>query len=1296
MITAGAVSAQPTSHPRLFFDRDGMDALRERVVTNPTLSKIWEKFKVVQVDSSMDIRVREGGTSNLDRGRGYGDALGAITVAYIVTRDTLYAEKAIEMMISLAEISSWGHHLVAGHISLGMAFAWDVFYDWLSDEQKETIRRGILAKADNHNPNDVQSNINWTASAGEGLIGLAFQGDGGDSFNQFVAELLKDAKWNFKEKERNVLWAHGSDGFPHEGLGYWRKYAHVGLFLKALKFNEPHNDWFNLGKEFPGSEFLKNTGYPRIYADVQHPDLACLTWSDSRQVRNRDNEGAFGNIATLSLVGSEYKDGYVLDFVDHLISENNVRFNGEDWATFVFYNDEGVPKRSYRDLPLSRYWPDMEAAIFRSGWDKDDLVFYMRCGSPGGHSRRLKSFPAGGHDHPDANGFVLFYNNDYLAAEDGSFPTDGPDAGATNKITYGHNTFLIDGMGQKGDLSTDVATTSANMDFLDAEHVGYLLGDATDAYEGIDKFHRLVIYKKHKYLVMLDELQDQQPHKYEFLLGTDSRHIISYDGYNHFTVIPETGDGILPVLFVEPRQLDYAINRDRPYSIRSRLTDMMRVWPKNDTTRAAFLTLLYPLKATDLGRQRQPIYDGARSGIVVDGDEYFLYNPENNLYTYNNLSTDARLCYFKNTDRNFEYLAAGSREFMFKENFGFRSDQPIVAAFTQRSGKLRLGKNLGTQNRATITLYQPGITGVLVDGEVRPLLESGPGWVRFMLPPKQYRIGPSNAEQTVTDNYDVMVLTENYLRVVRPNGGERWQVGSTQLINWVAMGGITTVNIDYSSDAGQSWKPIVSAAPNSGEYSWLVPDDVSAQTLVRISNVETGQPSDVSDAPFAIYKPNPPEINSFHPQAGPVGSVVTIAGHFLMGVTSVLFTPSRASEFTIHSDELITAVAPANAESGPITIVSAEGSAVSAGVFTVLLPPTITSFSPASGLAGATVAIFGSQFLNVSSVRFNATPAAFTVISENEIHAVVPGGATSGRISVTTAAGSAESAQDFVVIPPTLSFIPTDDGYVMSSSPLEVRGSSAQLRVRQHPTNIVYSFLKFDVAGLKGVVQSARVRLQVNYPSRDGGGMYSVSNFYRDTNVPWEEEGLNWENAPLIVGGSLSGLDSVNVGDIVEFDVTPAIAGDGVYSFGLKSNSVDLVRYDSKESPFPPTLVIELAAPPFTQQAVASPPASQLPSTTLASPSPQKIFLNPNYPNPFNNETIIEYGLPAAGQVQVVVYNLKGQVVRTLVNAFEPAGFKKIQWNGRDDSGRAVSSGIYFVRLDAGNQKIIRKALLQK
>ena len=85
-----------------------------------------------------------------------------------------------------------------------------------------------------------------------------------------------------------------------------------------------------------------------------------------------------------------------------------------------------------------------------------------------------------------------------------------------------------------------------------------------------------------------------------------------------------------------------------------------------------------------------------------------------------------------------------------------------------------------------------------------------------------------------------------------------------------------------------------------------------------------------------------------------------------------------------------------------------------------------------------------------------------------------------------------------------------------------------------------------------------------------------------------------------------------------------------------------------------------------------------------------------NYPNPFNPETQIAFNLPEAGQVRLAVYNLKGQLVKVLADEALPAGDNCIVWNGRNENGRMVSSGVYLVRLNSCNEIVSKKIMLIK
>jgi hypothetical protein len=85
-----------------------------------------------------------------------------------------------------------------------------------------------------------------------------------------------------------------------------------------------------------------------------------------------------------------------------------------------------------------------------------------------------------------------------------------------------------------------------------------------------------------------------------------------------------------------------------------------------------------------------------------------------------------------------------------------------------------------------------------------------------------------------------------------------------------------------------------------------------------------------------------------------------------------------------------------------------------------------------------------------------------------------------------------------------------------------------------------------------------------------------------------------------------------------------------------------------------------------------------------------------NYPNPFNPETTISYDIKDAGNVRLAVYNVKGQLVRSLVNTEQAAGRYRVIFDGRDDKGNPLSSGIYLYRFTAGRYSSTRKMMLME
>ncbi len=108
----------------------------------------------------------------------------------------------------------------------------------------------------------------------------------------------------------------------------------------------------------------------------------------------------------------------------------------------------------------------------------------------------------------------------------------------------------------------------------------------------------------------------------------------------------------------------------------------------------------------------------------------------------------------------------------------------------------------------------------------------------------------------------------------------------------------------------------------------------------------------------------------------------------------------------------------------------------------------------------------------------------------------------------------------------------------------------------------------------------------------------------------------------------------------------------------------------------------------------------QEPPTVVAAEArevrPAGLSLEQNYPNPFNGRTSISYGLPKPGAVELTLYDLLGQPVRRLVSEYQGAGSYRIAWDGADDEGNQVASGVYLYRLKAGHQQRARRLVLAR
>lgn len=172
------------------------------------------------------------------------------------------------------------------------------------------------------------------------------------------------------------------------------------------------------------------------------------------------------------------------------------------------------------------------------------------------------------------------------------------------------------------------------------------------------------------------------------------------------------------------------------------------------------------------------------------------------------------------------------------------------------------------------------------------------------------------------------------------------------------------------------------------------------------------------------------------------------------------------------------------------------------------------------------------------------------------------------------------AASDLSAPPALQTFAPTDDAQVKSESPAKNYGALTNLRLRLDSASDIDSYLKFNVTGLGGPVVRATLRLFV-YDGSPSGGMASLAaNTYRATSTPWSESVITWNNRPEVLA-PLATVGSVANNTWIEYDVTGAVAGDGVYTFALSSaSSNSLYAYSKEAASNRPELVVETRSGP--------------------------------------------------------------------------------------------------------------------
>ena len=178
------------------------------------------------------------------------------------------------------------------------------------------------------------------------------------------------------------------------------------------------------------------------------------------------------------------------------------------------------------------------------------------------------------------------------------------------------------------------------------------------------------------------------------------------------------------------------------------------------------------------------------------------------------------------------------------------------------------------------------------------------------------------------------------------------------------------------------------------------------------------------------------------------------------------------------------------------------------------------------------------------------------------------------------------------------------------------------------------SYIRFNVSGVTGAVQSATLRLFVTNGSSNGPSLYA-------TNNTWTETGLTWNNQPGATSGMIADVGSAPVSTWAEYNLTGHITGNGTYSFVFLADGSDGIRFNAREGNPPPELVLSFASGPTPTPGPTSTPTNtptNTPTPTVG-PSPTPTNTPTITPTPTNTPVTTGLILPAVADARVLQSN---------------------------------------------------------
>ncbi len=536
-----------------------------------------------------------------------------------------------------------------------------------------------------------------------------------------------------------------------------------------------------------------------------------------------------------------------------------------------------------------------------------------------------------------------------------------------------------------------------------------------------------------------------------------------------------------------------------------------------------------------------------------------------------------------------------------------------------------------------------------------------------------------------------------FITVISPNGGENWPVGSTKDILWISTGPISEVKIEYSIDGGFIWDKVVGNTANDGSYSWIIPNSLSDKCLLRISDADDGEPFDDSDYAFTIHTPILKTTLGFGssgwnmisvPLNPEYSSPEAVFGYDINTLKIWSYDPNK--DECVYPDSI-------KLGTGYWIMVSEDTQVEVTGLPAPTDEPYILHLVP--GMTGWL--LIGNPFsveIELNNMRILRDQQMITLEQAYamkwlykdlfEWHKKDAEGDYDQYKIVSLPEGRLYPWQGYwvlVLVECDLLLYPFEPPSLFPETPL-VTIDSTKSTQNWRIQLMVYGDRMADTENYFGISNIAQDTYDATdlpeppwlldcvalfFPHEEWG--QKPARYARDIRAPLDSEiSKTWE------------IDIVNSYGSGEITLTwqGVTSVSQEYAFQLVDKDHPGVVYDMRK-----TRQIQCAFPEKIMirhfQVVVSRATSCVPDKNTNFQEVYALFQN--YPNPFNKGTVINYNIPTSSKVIISIYNLSGQRIKNLIEADKLAGYHTVCWDGRDDQGDVVTSGVYVFQIKAGN-----------